>query len=362
MNLELAKKELVKRYEYLYINAPFILAPYMYEQTEDDYIRMKNKFLKAYNMDSDIKALLDKQDNPAIYLKIYKSDKINALIEEFLLTDKPLEESNLYKELESKRTDKVYLDKVKKGLELVAKKNANYSFCKTHLDIEKILTIVTDYINGQTRDSKNKKRKIKVINEYQKIAEYKNEEDFSENNYREVSIVMSKNQVKKTMHTKNDFGVKSNHFILTIAKAPVGEDNNSIFTENEKQAIYLKYHDELPWNLEIACQLEEKYPDLSNEARMIRPDNTQPCGDIFYIKEEEVFVNPSKTTYRYYQLCPHCGYMVNIPKEILSEGIKRRIEDRCNKDDKLLRKKYLYSELFSLEKSSPKKSLKKDKK
>ena len=313
-------------------------------------------------MDSDIKALLDKQDNPAIYLKIYKSDKINALIEEFLLTDKPLEESNLYKELESKRTDKVYLDKVKKGLELVAKKNANYSFCKTHLDIEKILTIVTDYINGQTRDSKNKKRKIKVINEYQKIAEYKNEEDFSENNYREVSIVMSKNQVKKTMHTKNDFGVKSNHFILTIAKAPVGEDNNSIFTENEKQAIYLKYHDELPWNLEIACQLEEKYPDLSNEARMIRPDNTQPCGDIFYIKEEEVFVNPSKTTYRYYQLCPHCGYMVNIPKEILSEGIKRRIEDRCNKDDKLLRKKYLYSELFSLEKSSPKKSLKKDKK
>lgn len=72
-------------------------------------------------MDSDIKALLDKQDNPAIYLKIYKSDKINALIEEFLLTDKPLEESNLYKELENKKTDKVYLYKVKKGLELLEK-------------------------------------------------------------------------------------------------------------------------------------------------------------------------------------------------------------------------------------------------
>ncbi len=84
MNLYQAKKELVRRYEYLYINAPFILAPYMYEQTEEDYIRMKNKFLKAYNMDSDIKALLDKQGNPVIYLKIYNLDKINALIEEFL--------------------------------------------------------------------------------------------------------------------------------------------------------------------------------------------------------------------------------------------------------------------------------------
>ena len=295
----------------------------MYEQTEEDYIRMKNKFLKAYNMDSDIKALLDKQGNQAIYLKIYNLDKINALIEELLLTDKPLEESNLYKELESKRTDKVYLDKVKKGLELLEKKNANYSFCKTNLDIEKILTIVTDYINEQTKDSKNKKRKIKVINEYQKIAEYKNEEDLSENYYWEISIVMSKNPVKKTMHTKNDFVIKSNSFILTIAQAPVGEDNNSIFAENEKQAIYLKYHDELPWNLEIACQLEEEYPGLSNEARMIRPENTQPCGNIFYIKEEEVFVNPSKTTYRYYQLCPHCGYMVNILKKYYQKELKK---------------------------------------
>lgn len=37
MNLDQAKKELVRRYEYLYINAPFILTPYMYEQTEEDY-------------------------------------------------------------------------------------------------------------------------------------------------------------------------------------------------------------------------------------------------------------------------------------------------------------------------------------
>ena len=72
----------------------------------------------------------------------------------------------------------------------------------------------------------------------------------------------------------------------------------------------------------------------------------------FIIKEEEIFVNPNDKLYRYYQLCPHCGYIVNIPKEILSDGIKQRIEERCSKDDKLFRKMYLYSELFSLDKRS----------
>ena len=46
--------------------------------------------------------------------------------------------------------------------------------------------------------------------------------------------------------------------------------------------------------------------------------------------------------------------MVNIPKEILSSGIRERIEERCSKDDKLFRKMYLYSELFSLDKKATK--------
>lgn len=37
MNLDQAKKELIRRYKYLYENAYLILAPYMYEQTEEDY-------------------------------------------------------------------------------------------------------------------------------------------------------------------------------------------------------------------------------------------------------------------------------------------------------------------------------------
>ena len=38
MTQDQAKQELVKRYEYLYENANFILAPYMYEQSKQELI------------------------------------------------------------------------------------------------------------------------------------------------------------------------------------------------------------------------------------------------------------------------------------------------------------------------------------
>ena len=89
------------------------------------------------------------------------------------------------------------------------------------------------------------------------------------------------------------------------------------------------------------------------ELRLSRPCHTSPCGETFRIKEEEIFVNPDNSLYRYYQICPHCGYMVNISKDLLSEGVKKKIESRCEKDPNLFRKMYLYSELFALEKDTP---------
>ena len=84
------------------------------------------------------------------------------------------------------------------------------------------------------------------------------------------------------------------------------------------------------------------------ETRLYRHENTEPCGENFVVKEEELFVNPSDILYRYYQLCPHCGYIVNVPNDILSEGINQRIENRWSNNNKLFRKMILYSELFVL--------------
>ena len=54
----------------------------------------------------------------------------------------------------------------------------------------------------------------------------------------------------------------------------------------------------------------------------------------------------------FYQLCPKCGYIVNIPNELLSDKISLRIIERCSKDINLFRKMELYSELKALDLNS----------
>lgn len=352
MTIDNAKEELIRRYKYLYENAYFILAPYMYEQSEEEFKKMVDEYFKKYN-----NSILKK---PLIYLKINILDNINSLLEEFLLSDKPMEESSLYKMIESKRNDKNYLDKVKKGLELVEKDNANINdnMFKTKLSIWEVLRKVSEYIEEQSGDLKNKERKLYVLDQYYRIARYQNNGKIYTSgrklNLHDVSSLVLPLHEREPFRDKNDIGIKNNSFISTIFSAPYYEDNWSIFTEGEKQQVYLLYHDELPCDLEIECKLEEEYLQTMIESRLYRPENTNPCGESFVIKEEEIFVDPDDVLYRYYQVCPHCGYIVNIPKEILSDGIKQRIEERCKKDDKLFRKMFLYSELFSLDKASTK--------
>ena len=113
MNIEQAKQELVKRYKYLYENAYFILAPYMYEQSNEEFEITVVENIKKYN-DPILKI-------PLVYLNINRLDSVNSVFEEFLLSDKPMEETTLYKMIESKRNNKDYLEQVKIGLALLEK-------------------------------------------------------------------------------------------------------------------------------------------------------------------------------------------------------------------------------------------------
>lgn len=349
MSLEQAKKELIKRYRYLYENAYFILAPYMYEQSIEEYEKMVKEYIKEYG-----RSIVKK---PLIYLNINTLDSINSIFEEFLLSNKSIEDTILYKFVESKHDDKKYLEQVKKGFELVEKQNIGRTgFLRESLNIYKILNKTWDYISEQSGDLKNKENKLNILDEYYRIARYKNDGKIYTSgrnlNLRDVSSIAIPLHKREPFRDKKDIGITKNPFITAIAKAPHYEDNWSIFTENEKQQIYLDYHDELPCDLEITCELEEEYIKTMIETRLYRPENTKSCGENFVIKEEEIFVNPNDNLYRYYHLCPHCGFIVNIPKEILSDGIKQRIEERCSKDDELFRKMFLYSELFYLDRNS----------
>ena len=340
MTIEQAKQELIKRYRYLYENAYLILAPYMYEQSQEDFEEFRKKYACEKRM---------------IYLNITYIDNINSLLEEFLLSEKPMEESILYKFIESNRNNKEYLEKVQNGLALVKKYNEDkdYEMLKIKLDIFKILVTVYDYIKEQSGDLENKENKLRIIDEYCRIARYRNNGKiyFSGRNL----SIKDCNSISVPLHKpvpyrlENDIGIRENEFIKSITKAPYHEENWSIFTEKEKQEIYLDYHDELPCDLEITCDINK---NDCYDTRFKRPEETSPCFEKFYIKEEEIFNLDTPWYYRHYQLCPHCGYIVVIPEEILSEGIRKRIEDRCSNDDKLFKKMYLYSELFSLDKKS----------
>ena len=146
MNKEQSKQELIKRYKYLYENAPFILAPFMYEQTEKEHKVIKERDLERYDTVY--------HQNPLIYLNINTLDEINLIFEEFLLSYIPYEESRLYKIVESKRNDKDYLNEVKKGLSLVEKYNLDKKIeaLKLNLDISEILKKVSNYIEEQSAD------------------------------------------------------------------------------------------------------------------------------------------------------------------------------------------------------------------
>ena len=351
------KEELIKRYKYIYENATIILAPYMYEQTKEEREKLNSEYKK-----DGYEALIS--DKLLIYLKKLPVELLLDL-ESFLLSDVPLNESKLYIELEAKKKNPEYLAKVKNGLLLLEKDNANKSsLFQTKLDFWKVLLKVRDFVNEQSGDLKNKEKKLSSLDEYFRINRYSNNEKvwtsgFSINfkdmdHFSSFSAVVPKHE-RTPRRDKNDIGLKKSDFISFVSDySNHYDDNFSILTEQEKQDIYLIYHDELPWNLEKTCELEEEYISTMIETRLERPEHTKSCGEVFFVNEEEIFIDPNDALYRYYQLCPHCGYIVNIPKEILSDGIKQRIEERCKKDSNLFRKMYLYSELFSLDKSSSK--------
>lgn len=343
MTNEEIKEELIKRYKFIYENALFILAPYVDEMKKTEY------------KDTDIKSF--------IYVKTL-SNELLLLIEFFLLSDIKMEESSLYRFIEIHNSDPEYLKRYKKGLELLKRRNMQYEYeiLKLNLNCYYLLKLLYEFISKQTGDIKNKNNKLLVIDEYIRINRYKNDgkiwtsgmyqtfndiDNYTNYNY---SAIMLRNS-KKFMRDKTDAGLKSSLFIKYISNMRNHyEYNYSILTEEEKQKIYLEYHDELPCDLEVKCDLEKFDTSIKYEKRLIRPDNTKPCLEFFNINAEDIFVNWNSKWHRYYQVCPHCGFIVNIPDNILSEGIKKRIEDRCKTDPMLFRKMYLYSELYSLDK------------
>lgn len=329
MNMETIKNELINRYKYIYENALYILAPYTYNQNNENSLNSLVLFDKL-------------------------PDNLLLDLESFLLSDIPFLDSKLYLETELNKENLNYLSIVE-NLKRLLKNDS----VKKELDSWEIFLQVRNFIDEQSGDLKNKEKKLIALDEYFRINRYSNDGKIWTSGYllnfkdmeniSSFSFALPKNK-KSPKRDKEDVGVRKGKFIQFISNQSNHYDYNfSILTEEEKQDIYLLYHDELPWNLEIKCESED---DFMNKSILNKIDHIKPCGELFYINENDIFINTNDNIYEYYHLCPHCGYIVNIHPEILSDGIKKRIIERCIKDRNLFRKMYLYSELFSLDKLS----------
>ena len=149
----------------------------------------------------------------------------------------------------------------------------------------------------------------------------------------------------------NDVGIKENSFIKSIVKLPVN-DNNSIFTEEEKQAVFQSLNDVLPWNLYTTCE-----EDLAARP-LTRPSCSKPCGEKFHVDESKIFQGPASYINSYYQICPHCGYIVKLPGTMLSPNMRTRIAVRTNNSPNIHKRAQLYSELLSLEHQAKEENIK----
>lgn len=325
------KVELVKRYMYLYKNAQLILAPFVCE-------------------------------DKGIYLKNIDTSTLKDL-EEILLSEIPLEKTKGYLKINNIKTKKPYLNMVQNGLKLQAKQNKEVTdnVLKLDLNLWTLLSKVRSYINSQISDYSNKNLKLRALDEYFKINRYSNDGRIWTSGYGLNSKDIIRNSVEASNGITNeniigrpkfDVGVKNNAFINYFA------DGGIHFSEKEKQSIYLKFHDELPWDLSINCNEKNKQTFMfifDSTVEKVSPSET--CGKDFHIKEQDIFINEfivEGTRYiDYYQLCPNCGNIIKVPDKLLSDGIKQRIVSRCDQDKNLFKKMCLYSELKALEKTTP---------
>lgn len=336
------KEEFIKRYKYIYENVVFIFVAYMYELSKSD-----NEQKNLMSLDRNEYSIREKR---FIYFDEFSNDFLNK-IEDLLLTNKFLEETELYNYLEQIKNNKKFLQLTEELLKLIEDRNQRLRI-NWHLTPWKLYDQVRIHISRQSGSLTNKEDKLIALDEYFRLCRYENNDRIYTSGYelnkKDVEGINSYEPVNKPIildpiRPVRDVGTKANPFIKYLYDIRNHyQDNFSILTEDEKKSIYAELHQVLPWDFELKCELQII-------PQFIRPDNTEPCAATFIIKEDNIFVRPNDDIYKYFYLCPKCGYMINIPNEIIPMGMQKRIDERCSCDEYLYRKMELKSELRSLE-------------
>ena len=254
-----------------------------------------------------------------LYLELEKNNKeLLQDLEVLLLSDDDISNNNLYQEVKKRKNNKEYLLKLKENKDNI-------------IDPFTLLSLVRKYVIRENIGNKEILKKIDTLDEYFRIIRYKN------NKYTYISGAnLEPNDIKNHIEIKSGVirnGIKKEDkinyskiyhydFINYISNIDNHhKDNLSILTEEEKQKIYLLFHDEIPWNAKEVC----------TKSNLFFSENY--CNQEFYLNEDEIFYYHDN----YYMMCPNCYNIVIVDSNKLSNSIKQRIRKRNNQDSYYLR-------------------------
>lgn len=314
MNDEI-KKEFIWRYKFIYENIEYIIGPFYIDnifKEENDYI--VNKKL------------------PYDLLVIGQS---------FLLNDEKALYSDLVKYVEIRKRDQEY----GKVLERLREKNNNKEYL-----MWQFFNSISNLLMKQDNNKILRSRKLKAMNEYYKILNYKNKEGEQERDSKFIRKYLNSNKIFVLRRIKEETILRASNFVKYLSNMKNYDlISMGILSDMEKQDIYLEFHDELAWDTIIKCEVDKNTIYKPKKKHLLRQDINPPCGEEFYLVESKIFINPEDSCSDYYQVCPNCGYVVNIPCDWLSENVRDRIEDRCLNDENEFSNQLLKAELKSID-------------
>ena len=226
---EVIKKEFINRYSFIYENSDYILLPRILISSENGYkVNIDKNFLVS--------------------------------LELFLLSDIPCELTNIYGITNALKNNNSFVKKCEKTREIIDDLNEYFfnSYDKRKYydkcDVKKVFQILRNYILGQN-EIYNKEKKLKALDEYFRFNRYNNSETIYRGGailgYEDLGIFCEKlvNRDSPYRRYKRSYLIDGDFIDYVSDNNNHYENNNSIFTEDEKQEVYLKLHPgEVAWN------------------------------------------------------------------------------------------------------------------
>ena len=264
-------------------------------------------------------------------------------LEHLLLGNVPLEETYLYKKFnEEKKKEEEQLEYTTMRVRHTIWNRARVIGDRSKETWE-LLSHLVYYISSRKNvNSYNNRKELEALDEYFRVLRYSNDGIEWTSGYElngadlMHSLFLFQAEREEIVDYFDTPEFEGNEFISCFASGPT--DKGSVrLTEKEKQELYLKYHDELPWDFIVSCIKNEK---------ISLPSVCTPCNNSVLVQENDIFVDDN---HDFYCLCDRCGYIIAIQKEGIKSAVQKRIIDRCYPKKDLFRKMVIYSELQALD-------------